>query len=145
MYTREISLQRDVRHFFEKQGYNTYLEVPSLGRSIDLVYFKSEEIVAVELKLSDWKRAIEQARDHLLAVEYSYVCLPRRKKTSYLIESFNESPVGLIFAKNNGRYIDLEEIIPAEKSNKKIDFAKKWIIEKTNKREEQNRGVEIEG
>lgn len=45
------------------------------SRKIDIVARKHSDIVSVELKLNNWKEAIEQARLNLRVSDYSYVAL----------------------------------------------------------------------
>lgn len=57
-------------------------EVPMLGRSIDLVVKKGRTIISIEFKLNDWRKGLKQARDYMLASDYSYICLPENRKIS---------------------------------------------------------------
>jgi hypothetical protein len=70
--------------------------VPFMARCIDLVLFREDEMHAIEFKLSDWRRGIVQARDHLLGADYAYVCLPVRQPSDALIAACEESGVGLL-------------------------------------------------
>jgi predicted P-loop ATPase/GTPase len=52
-----------------------YTEVPMFSGSCDVVFIVNDEINAVEFKLKDWKRAIDQASRHKLIAEKCWVCL----------------------------------------------------------------------
>lgn len=58
-------------------------EVPFMSRSIDLVYEDSSgNLVTVEFKRNDWRRALRQAQDHSLGAERVYICLPESRITA---------------------------------------------------------------
>jgi len=71
--------------------------VPALGRCIDLAYLRGQSLFSVEFKLHNWRRAIRQARDHCLAADYAYVCMPRRDVGERMLEAFRAAGVGLLF------------------------------------------------
>ena len=51
----ELELVKPVSDYFKKQGYLVKYEIRIGFNRADLVAFKNDEVVAVELKLSDWK------------------------------------------------------------------------------------------
>ncbi len=51
-------------------------EVPILGRRADLVGDREGGLVAVELKLRDWREALRQAMAYQLAAERVWVAMP---------------------------------------------------------------------
>ena len=55
----ELELVKPVSDYFKKQGYKV-----------------KDEVVAVELKLKDWKKAVVQAKNYKLAVDYVYLAVP---------------------------------------------------------------------
>ena len=59
-----------------RQGVPSLWEAPILGRSVDLVYLAGDDLITIEFKLRDWKRGLQQARDHQIGADFSYVCLP---------------------------------------------------------------------
>jgi hypothetical protein len=90
-------------------------EVPMLGRFIDLAYIKGRTIVTIEFKLNNWKRAIQQARDHKLGADFAYICMPKRTITDRMREEVMESGVGLKFYCEYGDW-PFEEVISAPRS-----------------------------
>lgn len=79
-----------------------YVEVPVFCRSVDLVIQdkRSEKISAIEFKLHDWKRAIQQVQGVGLCFDYLYICLPQPKTDSSINKIVNmceANGVGLIF------------------------------------------------
>lgn len=74
---REEDLRAPVRAHLEDQGYTVRDEVWINGRIADLyAYEQGGEPVAVELKLTNWKKAIRQAEAYQLGAVYTYVALP---------------------------------------------------------------------
>lgn len=72
---RESDLRQPVHQFLEKKGFKVLDERRLFSRKIDIVARKGGDVVAVELKLSNWRDAIEQARLNLRVSDYSYVAL----------------------------------------------------------------------
>ncbi len=71
--------------------------VPLLGRCVDLAYILAGSVVTVEFKLHDWRRAVIQARDHRLAADYAYICMPERNVSSRMLEEIGGAGIGLLF------------------------------------------------
>lgn len=73
-------------------------EVPFLSRCIDVILINDmDEIISIEFKISKWRHAIEQAKNHKLGADKSYICLPERKKTDVLLQAVKEAGLGLLF------------------------------------------------
>lgn len=56
-------------------------EVPVFTRSVDLVEYnkKTDELTAIEFKISDWKRALNQLKKVDTCFDYLVLCVPRPK------------------------------------------------------------------
>jgi len=78
-----------VRRSHEILGKRAVLELPINACSCDMVIYDSDEIHVIEFKLHNWKRAIQQANRHRMAVDYCWICIPKISKT------------GLEYAKTN--------------------------------------------
>ena len=104
------------------------LEVPLLGRIVDLVYVKKDCVVTVEFKIHDWRRALKQAKDHLLGADYSYICMPERTVSDELKDELKISGIGLVFHRENGDW-PFDIIIDAPKSKETWNVAKLHLIE----------------
>ncbi|MES9784999.1 hypothetical protein ABWK43_29830 [Bacillus thuringiensis] len=63
-----------------KKGFQTFKEVPLFSSSIDMIVIKDQTINAIEFKLRNWKKAVQQVLRHSICVDYMYVCVPRFKK-----------------------------------------------------------------
>lgn len=99
--------EAELREFFInnmnlRDNLNVFVEVPVFCRSVDLVIQEkhSSEISAIEFKLHDWKRAIQQVQNVGLCFDHLYICLPK-PKTDYSISKISDScrlsGIGLIF------------------------------------------------
>lgn len=67
------------------------IEVPYMSRCIDMVLIdKNNTVISIEFKLSNWKTAIKQARDHSLGADLSYICLPKQ------LSNINSNMQGLL-------------------------------------------------
>lgn len=71
----EEDLRPIVEQYFRGRGFRTYHEVFLLERWIDLLAVK-DEVVAVELKIRDWRQAVKQATMYQLAADYTFVAMP---------------------------------------------------------------------
>lgn len=66
-----------MRSYLEDQGYTVRDEVWINGRIADLYGYQDDgEPVAVELKLTAWKKALRQAVAYQLGAVYTYIALP---------------------------------------------------------------------
>jgi hypothetical protein len=75
-YALEEELRKPVHDYFRTKKYSVFDEVRLFSRDIDIVAKRRNEIIAVELKLRDWKKAINQACLNQRVSDYSYVALP---------------------------------------------------------------------
>ncbi len=101
-------------------------EVPILGRSVDLAYLHGGDVVTVEFKLNDWRRAVNQARDHLLGADYSYVCMPERRLSTVFIDALKREGIGLLFYRSDGAW-PFEAIIDAHRSEATWEIAREEV------------------
>lgn len=104
MYTFSEAELRDyfINNIGNRDDIDIYVEVPVFCRSVDLVLQKKRnaEIFAIEFKLHNWKRAIQQAQSVGLCFDYLYICLPK-PKTDFSANKISDvcitNGVGLIF------------------------------------------------
>lgn len=81
----------------EEKNINFAVEVPFYNRSIDLVYYDEQgNINAVEFKLHNWKKAINQARDCAIGAHFIYICIPEKNYTPKIIDEIEKADCGLI-------------------------------------------------
>lgn len=112
-----------------RSGATVGLGIPFMSRCIDLVLIESgDQIRAVEFKLHDWRRAVAQAKDHLLGADVAYICLPVKEPTRALLEVLEESGVGLMRYVSKGGQ-PFEEVVPARPSQFIWPPARRWLVE----------------
>lgn len=116
--------ERLVQH----KGIKVGLEVPLLGRSVDLVMMLDGVVISVEFKLRDWRRALIQAKDHRLGADYSYICVPPERVTETLIDAVHSQGVGLLTLSRSNEW-PLEVVVKAPPSTDTWPDAKEMVIE----------------
>lgn len=114
-YAEALLLQDAFRRLRRLNQVIVCRDVPLLGRCVDLVFIQDGALVTVEFKMRDWRRAIKQARDHQLGSDYAYICMPKRKAASPMLELLAETGVGLFFYSATGRW-PFEIAVSARKS-----------------------------
>ncbi|MBA7589821.1 hypothetical protein ES708_31913 [subsurface metagenome] len=96
---REDELRGPVEGLFPANEYIVKREVPFGLKRIDLI-FKSrkngQDIIAVELKLRNWKRAVWQAVHNRQIATYSYIALPEATAPPVDISTLYSLGLGLI-------------------------------------------------
>ncbi len=63
------------------QNEDFYKEVPVFSRSVDLVHYdnKKNAITAIEFKMDNWRRAVQQALNVSMCFDYLAICIPEPK------------------------------------------------------------------
>ena len=108
-------------------------EVPFLSRCIDIVMIdQNNTIISIEFKVSKWRHAIEQAVNHKLGADMSYICLPKRRVTDVLVKALNESGIGLMLFDENSESV-ITEVIPASINSTNNPAFRKMLIENIGK------------
>jgi hypothetical protein len=108
------------------------LEVPYMTRCIDMVLVdKQNQLISIEFKINNWRKALEQARDHSLGADWSYICLPKRKITDNMLSEFENLGIGLFFYSNIEEY-PLELIIQPRENNNRWNIWRNSLMEKVS-------------
>ena len=81
----EKKLNRKIFHYLKNTEANVFTEIPFLSRIIDIVVLKEDGIYSYELKLQNWKKAIEQLKDQRIGSNYSILCMPN-ENMSYNVQ-----------------------------------------------------------
>lgn len=76
---RETDLFPPLKKYFKEQGYSVFAEVACFYRGVDFVAVKSDDHIAVEMKLSFNWQVVRQARDNIISFGSSYVAFPVKK------------------------------------------------------------------
>jgi len=71
----EEEMQNHLSEYLKKEGFEVYSEIRFLEKKIDLIYIKRKQLISIELKVQNWKRALWQAYVNQLFTSKSYVCL----------------------------------------------------------------------
>jgi hypothetical protein len=112
----------------QDQFYQVVQEVPFLSRCIDIVLLdRSDVLISIEFKVSKWRHAIEQAKNHKLGADKSYICIPKRKLTSILIQALDQAGIGLFFYSPTEEEL-LYEVIPAPEKNMNIPAFRELLL-----------------
>jgi hypothetical protein len=122
-----VLVYRSLRKIRSFPSISACREVPLLGRSVDLVYYQEDYVYTIEFKLRDWRRAIKQARDHLLGADYSYICMPKRTITEEMNNMFRGYGIGLLFYNDENNW-PFEEAIEAPRSTETSKVVREWAL-----------------
>ncbi len=128
-FTAEAQLREPVVEWLETSGYKVEPEVPILRRIADLVGLRDDGLVAVELKLRDWRQALQQAIAYQIAADRTWVAMPlAAAATAYRQRwRFEAEGVGLLAVDDHGC---VREPIPANPSRRLLPFVRDRVLAK---------------
>lgn len=123
----EAELAPPVARHFQRAGYRVWLEVPFNGRIADVIAIKDEEVVAVELKLTNFREAHRQAMAYQVGCHRSFVGLPlpialdalRRHRHAFETAGTGLMAINMPYALDGeseaaaARRADVRELLPA--------------------------------
>jgi len=117
----ELQLQEAVKDYFIRSGFVVTPEMQFFSKRIDLfgVNRRSLATIAVEAKLSNWKRASFQARAYLLCADRVFVALPSHLAHRIANKGFDRDSFGLLgvqISETSPLTYDVSIIIPAPDS-----------------------------
>jgi hypothetical protein len=103
-------------------------EAPGAFRATCCEVVRSPSIVSIEVKLTDWRRAIDQAKSYLSFSDYSLIALPApiAGRPAVLTECKN-SGIGLIAVE-----LESADIIVPPIENEYFDGDRFWLISKVS-------------
>ncbi len=108
-------------------------EVPFLSRCIDVVLMnRNDEVISIEFKISKWRHAIEQAKNHKLGADKAYICLPERQMSKALYLAIQEAGIGLLLY-DPERKDRIHEVIPAPDQNSNIPVFRTMLLSNLDK------------
>ncbi|UCF11635.1 MAG: hypothetical protein JSW06_06180 [Thermoplasmatales archaeon] len=120
-FYREFELTKPVSNYFINQGYKVIKEIRIGYCRADLVAFNEDRVIAIEIKLSDRKKAIIQAKNYQLGADYVYLVFPLMKSYSLLRKSeytLQKEGIGLLIV--NEITCKVSKIIDAKPSKRKF-------------------------
>ena len=128
-HSLEVELLSPVSGFLRSLGCTVLLpELTFFDRGIDVYGIKSSRprtSFAVELKLTDWRKALRQAAIYQLCSDYSYVALPARTLFQIDPQPFKASGVGLLIVRPDD---SVGIVIDSMKSTEQRDFYSKKFL-----------------
>ncbi len=126
-FTLEAQLAEPVTEWLVEDGYRVDLEVPILGRRADLIAARDGALVAVELKLRDWREALRQALAYQLAADRVFVAMPLEgASAAYRARwRFQAEGIGLLAVDDRG---PVRTPLPAEPSPRLLPYLRERIL-----------------
>lgn len=117
----ELELIKPVSNYFKNQGYNIRYEVKIGFCRADILAFKKDKVVAIELKLKDWKKAIIQLKNYQLGADFVYLAVPLFRVYSILRKAkhiLEKDGIGLLVITEEN--CEVRKIIDPKPSQKKF-------------------------
>lgn len=71
----EAVVNRGVSEMYEAMGLSTVDEVPMLEKRIDIVVPDGDELIAIESKVKNWRKAFRQAISYRLCADRVYIAM----------------------------------------------------------------------
>ena len=96
--TRESMLLPAVQAYFRRRYTKTATEVQFYEHRIDMYGYsaKTNRTVAVELKLRNWRRALQQALVYQLCSDYVFIAVPEETARRMDLEALRVHGIGLL-------------------------------------------------
>lgn len=110
LFTDEEEMRAPVNRWIRSQRWEPVNEYCICHRRPDVVGIEGRRVmVAVEMKLSDWRAALGQAHIYRFFAERSYVAMPSNKQRIILrnIGDFNALGVGVLIVRGDSSVIEL--------------------------------------
>jgi hypothetical protein len=102
----EAELIEPVKLWLRAQGCTTVVsELRFFDRGIDIYGIRSSRprtTFAIELKLTDWQRALQQAAVYQLCCDLSYIAMPIGPALSLDLAPFKQCGVGILMVRRDG-------------------------------------------
>jgi hypothetical protein len=115
----ETDLATPVASLFPIQAYDCYEQVPLARKRIDLVFVDRQTLrtIAVELKISNWKRALWQATVNFQVSQQSYIAMWHKyvHRAQRNIDMFAAYGVGIIAVNSDGARFILPSQAPVRR------------------------------
>ena len=134
-FSYEHEFIEPVTSYFQKQSFMVCYEIRIGFCRADLIAYNTETVIAVELKLSDWKKAVVQAKNYQLGAEFVYIAFPLKK--SYLVmrkaeNTLKKERIGLLVIDEETR--EVRTIVFAKQSKRCLGVLKIAEIQRQKRR-----------
>lgn len=107
--------------YYEQSENDVFVEVPMLSKRIDVVLRRDDNIIAIEAKVKNWKRALQQAISYRLCADAVFIAIWKDFTHRVDRQLLGEYGVGLIEMGEEPRVL--------------VDSQRSWVIHKSVKRE----------
>lgn len=101
----EDVVNRGVTDMYRTMGLSTVDEVPMLEKRIDLVVPDGEEIIAIESKVENWRRAFKQAINYRLCADKVFIAVWHEFAHRVDEDLLTDSGIGLIVVGGSTRVV----------------------------------------
>lgn len=104
-FSKESQLLEPVSRFAKRKGFSLQsAELPFYEYRIDLYGFsrRNNATVAIELKLNNWRRALEQTMLYQLCADLVYIAMPESSVRRVNRAELESNGVGLIAVRDSG-------------------------------------------
>lgn len=121
-FCKESQLVAPVARFARRKGFRLQaVELQFYEHRIDLYGFslRKNETVAIELKLTKWRRALEQALLYQLCSDLVYIAMPERSARKVDMAELKNRGIGLITVSDSG---SCSCVLPAGEHNEVREF-----------------------
>ncbi len=96
-FLKETELEQASIPYLEEKGLNYKWRVPLYNRVVDLAAVDNDgNIIGIEYKLKDWKRAINQAIVNINSFDFIYICIPVGKYLNKTVEEAKKHGIGVL-------------------------------------------------
>ena len=111
--TTEKSLVAPLRRLFPAARFEMLTEAPFNGKSIDVLFMdrKTRRLIAVELKLDKWRKALRQAAAYQLCAHRVYVGLLESRLNDENLAAMSRHGLGVISFRPAGRGLRAEIVL----------------------------------
>ncbi|MBE0526572.1 MAG: hypothetical protein IH631_06485 [Candidatus Thorarchaeota archaeon] len=121
MMCAEEDLREPVRDWMLERGLDPHDEVQKCGKIPDVLGLRGSEIeVAVELKLSNWRRALYQATIYTTFAQESYIAMPwnKREVLERNLDEFIRWGVGILIVHDDSSVCEMHKSISHNQGGK---------------------------
>ena len=120
----ERELLAPVMHFLVTLGCSKVVsELRFFDRGIDVygvMPTRPKKTYAVELKLTDWPRALQQAAVYQLCADFCYIAVPKRSIANLDFKPFRETGIGILSVRPDGSVGIIME--PIQSTEVRVDY-----------------------
>ena len=133
IFKRENELEKAAIPFLKQNQFHFTWQVPLHNRNIDLAALdQNGNVIGIEFKLRNWKRALKQAVTNSNAFDYIYICVPGGRYLAKLEEHAIDLGVGVLIYDSDNNTIKIR--VPAQKIERQwkpnVEFIRKYIEER---------------